>query len=394
MKKNFLPHLYQAVAEGAIFGIVVFERGTGQCLFINHAASDLLGSESPTLETLIPENDSPHLKSFAQDILMNDGLYHDIAVNTSRGRIFVANIGVRLLGVDGIEAYLLMIQDVTVQKKLQRDIMAKQTEIKATFDELVKQNQQLKELDIAKDRFIALTTHELRTPLSAMVASAEILKLGLYDSPEQMKEFIEMIHEQGLQLQELVNDILDFAKIQAGKMEFYIDEGDVLPMVEAIMGQFGNMAETYSVALKIEPPSAPAKCFFDEMRLRQVLSNVINNAIKYNQSGGFVRVYFQDTETELKIFVEDTGKGIPPEQFDKVFNEFETIGNVAQHHKGTGLGMPISRKIMQGMGGKISFTSEVGKGTTFWLEIPKTKVLDGELYRKRPGSASGDLLAS
>lgn len=393
MKKNFLPHLYQAVAEGAIFGIVVFEKTSGKCLFINHAAIDLLHTETPTLETLIPESDSPHMKSFAQDILMHDGLYHDIAVNTARNRIFVANIGVRLLGVDGIESYLLMIQDVTLQKKLQRDIMAKQTEIKATFDELVKQNQQLKKLDVAKDRFIALTTHELRTPLSAMVASAEILKLGLYDTPEQMKEFIDMIHEQGLQLQELVNDILDFAKIQAGKMDFYICEGEVLPMVEALMSQFQNMAETYSVTLKTEPPK-DSKCFFDEMRLRQVLSNVINNAIKYNQSGGHVRVYFQESEAALKVFVEDTGKGIPQDQFDKVFNEFETIGNVAQHHKGTGLGMPISRKMMQGMGGQILFNSEVGKGTTFWIEIPKTKVLDEGQYRKRPGSASGDLLAS
>lgn len=390
MKKNFLPHLYQGVAEGAIFGIVVFERSTGKCLFINHAASDLLGTEAPTLETMIPAAEKPPFKSFGQDILMSDGLYHDIAVNTASGRPFISNIGVRLLGVDGVHAHLLMLQDVTLQKKLQREILAKQVEIRAAFDELKKQNQQLRDLDLAKDRFIALTTHELRTPLSAMVASAEILKLGLYDSPEQMREFIDMIYEQGQQLQDLVNDILDFAKIQAGKMDFYIEEGDTLPLIEGLVHQFENMAEANAVTMKIDKPAFPTKCYFDEMRLRQVISNIVNNAIKYNRSGGIVRIFFLDHTEYLRIMIQDTGKGIALEQFNKVFNEFETIGNVAQHHKGTGLGMPISHKLMEGMGGKIAFISELGKGSTFWVEIPKTKVLDESVYRPRK---TGDLLA-
>jgi signal transduction histidine kinase len=339
---------------------------------------------------MIPAEEKPPFKSFAQDILMNDGLYHDIVINTAGGQTFIGNIGVRLLGVDGVHAHLLMLQDVTLQKKLQREILAKQVEIRAAFDELKKQNQQLRDLDLAKDRFIALTTHELRTPLSAMVASAEILKLGLYDSPEQMREFIDMIYEQGQHLQDLVNDILDFAKIQAGKMDFYIAEGDTLPLIEALVHQFANMAEANAVTMKIDKPAFPAKCYFDEMRLRQVISNIVNNAIKYNRNGGTVRVFFLDHPEHLKILVQDTGKGIALEQFNKVFNEFETIGNVAQHHKGTGLGMPISHKLMEGMGGRIAFISELGKGSTFWVEIPKTKVLDESVYRPRK---TGDLLA-
>ncbi len=394
MKKSaLLPHLYQAVAEGAISGIVVFERLSGECLFINRSASELLGTETPTLETLIPACEKPPFKSFAQDILLGDGLYHDIVINTAADQPFIGNLGVRLLGVDGHQAYLLMLQDVTLQKKLQREIMAKQTEIKATFDEIMRQNQKLRDLDLAKDRFIALTTHELRTPLSAMVASAEILKLGLYDTPEQMREFIDMIYDQGLHLQDLVNDILDFAKIQAGKMDFYLEESDPLPLVEGTLRNFESMAEGYSVSLSVDRPARPLKCYFDELRLRQVLSNMINNAIKYNRPGGKVRIHFQELGSEVKILVEDSGKGIEPDQFGKVFNEFETIGNVSQHHKGTGLGMPISRKIMEGMGGQIAFESVVGQGSTFWVGIPKQKVLSADFYRPRPGK-SGDLIAS
>jgi signal transduction histidine kinase len=339
---------------------------------------------------MIPAANKPPFKSFAQDILMNDGLYHDVAINTASGQPFIGNVGVRMLGVDGVHAYLLMLQDVTLQKKLQREILAKQSELRAAFEEMKKQNQQLRDLDLAKDRFIALTTHELRTPLSAMVASAEILKLGLYDSPEQMREFVDMIFEQGQQLQDLVNDILDFAKIQAGKMDLYIEEAETLPLVEGLVHQFENMAEANAVTMTVDKPSFSTKCYFDEMRLRQVISNIVNNAIKYNRSGGTVRVHFSEHEEHLKILVEDTGEGIATEQFNKVFNEFETIGNVAQHHKGTGLGMPISHKLMDGMGGKIAFISELGKGSTFWVEIPKTKVLDESVYRPRK---TGDLLA-
>lgn len=92
----------------------------------------------------------------------------------------------------------------------------------------------------------------------------------------------------------------------------------------------------------------------------------------------------------IRVAFQDTGKGIPEDQFDKVFNEFETIGNVSQHHKGTGLGMPISRKLIQGMGGLLDFTSVFGTGSTFWAEIPIQKVMPDDLYRPRP-EKSGDL---
>ena len=384
MKKlNLLPHLYEAVAQGAIWGIVVFDRHTKECLFINPMATEMLGSEQPAFNDLIPTQEKPPFKSFAPEVLDHDGLYHDIVIATSMQTTFIGNLGVRLLEVDGHSAHLLMMQDVTLQKKLQREILNKQAEIKATFEELLKQNRQLRDLDLAKDRFIALTTHELRTPLSAMVSSAEILKLGLYDTPEQMREFIDMIHDQGQHLQDLVNDILDFAKIQAGKMDFYLEEHDPAPLAQSILKNFEGMAETYKVTLTFEAPTQPLKCYYDELRLRQILSNIISNAIKYNRPNGSVRLFLQQEEDVLRILVEDTGKGIAPESIRSVFNEFETVGQMAEHHKGTGLGMPISRKLVDGMGGKLELKSTPGVGSTFWVELPTKKILDEGLYRPR-----------
>jgi len=390
VKHVLLPHLYEAVAEGAMFGIVVFEKNSGKCLFVNHMGRELLGTETPSIMTMVPKSEKPPFKSFAQDLLMFDGLYHDIVINSANDNPFIGNLGVRLLEVDGHSAHLLMLQDVTIQKKLQREIIAKQSEIKAAFEELLKQNRQLRDLDLAKDRFIALTTHELRTPLSAMVSSAEILKMGLYDSPEQMREFIEMIHDQGLHLQDLVNDILDLAKIQAGKMDFYLEQNDPMPVAQSVLRNFEGMAETYDVKLHIKESKKNWLCYFDELRLRQILSNIVNNAIKYNRPGGFVRIYLQAVEGHVRILVEDSGKGIPLDQFSKVFNEFETLETVAQHHKGTGLGMPISRKLADGMGGKLDLQSTPGKGSVFWVDLPTEKILDPALYRPRL-EPSGDL---
>lgn len=385
MKSVLLPHLYEIVAQEAMLGFVVFDAASGDCLFINHMGNQLLGLDKPFLKSLKPDMNKPPFKSFSEDILKHDGLYQDILIKNSQGGPFIANVGVKVIEFDGGQkAHLLMIQDVTLQKKLQREIMAKQNEIKAAFEELLNQNRQLKELDTAKDRFIALTTHELRTPLSAMVSSAEILKLGLCDNEEQQKEFIEMIHDQGIQLQNLVNDILDFAKIQAGKMEFFIELKSPFTLITGLIRSFEGMAEGSGISMNVETPDSDLFCYFDDMRLRQIISNIISNAIKYNRPGGRVTVSFSETEEFVKVFVQDTGKGIPAAQFEKVFDEFETLGQVAQHHKGTGLGMPISRRLIEAMGGKLQLDSIVDIGSTFWVEIPKKKVLEESLYRPRP----------
>jgi len=388
-----LAHLSEVLVSEAMFAIAVFESD-GTSIYLNKMAQQLLGCQDLRLHQMTPPSGEArsHFLPFSPEFLRHDGLYQDIMLRRPDGQSFVANVGIRSVTVDQHFLSILMFQDVTLQKKLQRDITAKQNEIKAAHEELLKQNRQLKELDLAKNRFIAVTTHELRTPLSAMIASAEILKLGLYDNPEQMHEFIDIINEQGKQLSDLVNDILDFAKIQAGKMDFYIEYQDMLPLLQNILRNFGDMAQGNKVTIHADNLGVDACCYFDELRLKQIFSNIINNAIKYNKQGGSLTVTIEETKEQVKVLFQDTGKGIPQDQFDKVFNEFETVGNVSEHHKGTGLGMPISRKLIEGMGGKIEFTSELGVGTNFWVTIPKERVLTGDVYRPRP-EKSGDLAA-
>lgn len=400
MKKdaeNPYAQLYRTIADEALIGFICFKIDGMQVVYVNRLGMELLGfpqSELPnfTLESLFTDKDQRGSRAFNETWINSDGLYQDVLIRKFSGDVFTANVGVKRVNLQGQQHLLLMIQDITLQKKLQREVIEKQQAIGLAYKELLDQNKKLKELDLAKTRFTALTTHELRTPVSAMVGAAEILKLKLYDNEQQLEEFVDIIYDQGKQLAELVNDILDFSKIQAGRMDFYIQEADIIPTIINVAESLLSFAATNSVKLNFPKTETEALCYFDEVRIKQVLTNIISNAIKYNRVQGSVDVVVEKVGAMVRVSVKDSGVGIAPEDLSKVFNEFETLGKVSLHHKGTGLGMPISQRLMISMGGRVNVESQVGVGSTFWIEIPCDKVLTEDVYRARPDHA-GDLAA-
>jgi signal transduction histidine kinase len=396
--------LFEVIAEEATSGIMVFHSDDQSCVYINRKASESLEVkmtsdiyEQPDfkLADLFPTETHSRFRLLTPELVSAQGYYANVLIRKIDGMVIVANISVKHVHLENSSMrYLVMFEDITIQKKLQREVDSKQDEIKNAFNEILEQNKQLKELDNAKDRFIALTTHELRTPLSAIVATAEVLELKLYESDQQRDDFIKTIHEQGLQLMELVNDILDFAKIQAGKMEFYVEQSDIVPQVSKLIAGYEQMAAQSQIMIATELPATPVTCFADWLRLKEVITNVVSNAIKYNKQGGKVDVRFSllDGGKFARISVTDTGPGIAASKLHHVFNEFETVGHVSRHHKGTGLGMPISKRLMQAIGGDLTLTSVEGEGSTFFIDIPTEKVLSEESYRVRTDTW-GDLAA-
>lgn len=391
------------MAEESITGVMVFTSTGGRCVYMNRIAREVLeaglgGSEAVNtmqLHELFPTDVRMNLTPFSEEMTRLEGYYQNVLLRKKNGMVCIVNIAIKHVTEDGASLHMMMFEDITLQKKLQREIEVKQDEIKAAFNEILEQNQQLKELDLAKNRFIALTTHELRTPLSAIVATAEVLNLKFCESDEQRDDFIKTIYEQGLHLMELVNDILDFAKIQAGKMELYVEQIDPVPVVTKLAQGFDQMASQAEVAIDVKAPQIATMVYVDALRLKEVVNNVVSNAIKYNRTGGRVTVEFSIVEAErlMRISVTDTGQGIPASKIHHVFNEFETVGNVSKHHKGTGLGMPISKRLMKAMGGDLSLESVEGEGTTFFIDIPIDKILGDELYRARPEAGLEDLAA-
>lgn len=402
--------LLEVVAQEAIAGIMVFDPDTLVCTHINRVASEALAvgfnqdhadeTNDLLLSELFPHQEEPsggRPRAFSEKMFREGGHYQDILIRKRDGLTIIANVAIKhLTEENGERLSVVMFQDITVQKKMQRDLEFQRKEIRKAYMQVLKQNRELRELDSAKNRFIALTTHELRTPLSAIVAMAEALHLKLCDSEEQREQFIGMLYEQSVHLMELVNDILDYAKIRAGKMDLFVEHLDLGSAIKKMVVGFEQMAAQYQVTLETIGPQEEIMVYADALRLREVIGNVINNAIKFNRPGGRVTIrYFVLKEKNLaRITVEDTGVGIPPERLPHVFNEFETVGHVSQHHKGTGLGMPISKHLIEAMGGSISLKSVEGEGTTFYIDVPTEKVLSPEVYRSRADSWGGDQAAA
>lgn len=395
--------LLEGLIENANVGMLVFDAGSEQLsvLFANARALEILERKSwegLVCRDLYPTEPGKRQEAiFGPEFLKREGHHPEVLMQKTNKIPFIASAATKCLQVHGRKIALLSFQDITVQWKLARDLKAKQDEIQRAYLELLEQNTQLKSLDQAKDRFIALTTHELRTPLSAILATADFLENKLYDSDEQRDEFIHTIAEQGRHLLELVNDVLDFAKIRAGKMEFFVERVDLASLLKKIIANFQHMAEQSGITMNFVEPMHSAEAWADLIRLKEIVNNVISNAIKYNRTGGSVTVSICQLEHEgkqfVRIAVRDTGVGIPADKIDGVFNEFETVGHVSRHHKGTGLGMPISRRLVESMGGRLTLVSEVGVGSEFFIDVPVEKVLEESFYRARPGMED-DLIAS
>lgn len=396
LSEELATKLFREFVQHSVIGMVAFDE-SGHALFENSRAQEILelrpGSDW-SFRSLVPDSSrvGPYTP-LTEELTVSEGLNPEVLVKKATGDYFLAAVGVGLVKIEGRAIRLITFQDVTHERKMARDLQAKQDEIERASNELVEQNKQLLALDQAKDRFIALTTHELRTPLSAILATADVLELKLYDTEEQKEEFIRTISEQGRHLMELVNDVLDFAKIRAGKMDLYIENVNLVPLIEKIAGNFAHMAEQAAVEIETHIEVAGGgsmQAWTDVLRLKEVVNNVVSNAVKYNREGGTVKVRLSHFKGDndrsfARIAISDTGVGIPDEMRANVFNEFETIGHVAKHHKGTGLGMPISKKLMEQMGGQLTFVSKTGVGSEFFIDVPLEKVLANDVYRSRPG---------
>ncbi len=394
--------IFKKIFDKTFVGLAIFDSKTLLCTKINATGIETLGVQlqdgdsTPQfkISDLYSDLKRPNIIDFSEAHIANESFFHEIAMKRLNGQVVYAEISIRKIKSDeGNDYILLAFKDITYQLKLRREITNKQEEIEKAYEEILGQNTELKNLDKMKDKFIALTSHELRTPLSAMVATSEVLELKLYDTPEQMAEFIHTIYDQGKYLLAIVNDILDFSKIQAGKLDVFISQQDPMPVLESTRTQFENMAKEKGVEIIIDKKTEDNLCYVDELRIRQVFSNILSNAIKFTNSNTKVTLQLESDVEFVYVSIIDQGPGIPAGAEQKIFNEFETLQNIKTHHKGTGLGLPISLKIMKIHGGDIIVKANPGGGAVFMVTIPKNKVLTEDMYKARPNSDIEDLAA-
>ncbi len=242
-------------------------------------------------------------------------------------------------------------------------------------EELQQRAAELLELDRLKSGFLANMSHELRTPLNSILGFADVM-LEELDGPlsENMNTDLQLIQKNGQHLLHLINDVLDMAKIEAGRMNLVPEKFVVQEVLDEVVGITSTLASEKNLALFVEKDSDPeVKVFADRTRLRQVMINLVNNAIKFTEKGKISIRAMQQKDEKILIAVKDTGIGIPPDKLETIFQEFAQIDtSTTRKAGGTGLGLPISRRLVEMHGGRLWAESKgvSGKGSTFYVELP------------------------
>ena len=246
------------------------------------------------------------------------------------------------------------------------------TEIAAQKREVEVANMQIAEISRLKSEFLANMSHELRTPLNAILGFSEILKDNLVDlTPEQRQECLENIHTSGKHLLELVNDVLDLSKIEAGRMELSYDKFGVLSAVKEVHNVIRSLSERRDIDLSIKVIPEDLMVRADKSKFKQVLYNLLSNAIKFTAQGGKVWVSGHAEGDDLVLTVGDTGVGIPAEHHARIFDEFYQLDSATTRQvEGTGLGLSLTRRLVELHGGRIGLKSQPGKGSEFTFRLP------------------------
>jgi PAS domain S-box-containing protein len=256
-------------------------------------------------------------------------------------------------------AVLELNYDITDRKRIEKDLQDK--------------NEQLQNTAEAKDQFLANMSHELRTPLNGIIGFSEFLVDGKPGAvnPKQ-KEYLEDILNSGKHLLQLISDILDLSKVGAGKMEFYPERFSLLKAVQETCAVSNPIAQKRGIQINVAVAPETDDVTLDQQKFKQVLYNLISNAIKFNHDGGKVGITVEPYDAErFKLVVTDNGIGIKAEDVGRLFKKFDQLDSGAtRRHEGTGLGLALTSKIVELQGGEITMESEVGKGSSFTVVLP------------------------
>jgi signal transduction histidine kinase len=252
--------------------------------------------------------------------------------------------------------------------------VATRDELGSLADDLNQMAQKLKELDQMKQDFVSSVTHELRSPLNSLEMYFDLFSKGqLGEISAGQKEALTFMKESTLRLTKFINDLLDTAKIERGKMEVTAQECGLEQIIDNVVRLYKVQADEKGIALVAEPGGGLPKIYADPDRTAQVLNNLVNNAIKFPPEKGEIKVKAKPEGGYVHVCVSDTGMGIPQDQIESVFDKFQQVKGVRDRikgHKGTGLGLAIVKGLVEAQGGRIWVESEQGKGTTFHFTLP------------------------
>lgn len=315
--------------------------------------SELLGSK---IDEVFPEEDAKFfMAAIGRLMKKNESETIEYSINTLSGRRWFQGRLAPILNEEGTNKhFVLTARDITDLKELEESLRRAKEEAERASE--------------AKSDFLSSMSHELRTPMNAILGFAQLLDID--DLTESQHENVEEILKAGNHLLTLINEILDLARIESGKLSISIEPVQIQPVMEEAYRIILPLAEKRDITITHNlQESQHLFVYADRTRLKQVLLNLLSNAVKYNQLGGQIYLECLNKEDKVQFFVKDTGHGINEEEIDNIFEPFIRVEN-DEVVEGTGIGLTLSKRLIAMMDGSISVKSEVGKGSTFWFELP------------------------
>lgn len=260
-----------------------------------------------------------------------------------------------------VQGFYVMISDITEIKLAQFQLEEANTYLAHARDQAERANR-------AKSEFLSSMSHELRTPMNAILGFSQLLSFDM-SLGEQQRENIQEILNAGQHLLDLINEVLDLARVESGNISLTLEAVELCPVVQECIALLSPLATRKNVSM-LHKGLAGVVLLADRVRLRQVIINLASNAIKYNQDGGMIHIGLLDMGTgKLRILIRDSGPGIEPEKLDQLFKPFNRLGRENSSVEGTGIGLTITKRLVEMMGGEVGVESQPGSGSTFWIEL-------------------------